>query len=110
MSAERKGEIMGLILLVIIGVMCIGQGVRAYSSEEQNRIFTRYPIKVKDVKEYNKFCGALMIGFGIAAEITLFIMLNTTGILSTLLTLAVIAEAFIVLFIYRKKEPKYRIK
>lgn len=98
---------MDVILMVFIGFMCLGLGIRVYNSEEQAKIFTKYPIQVTDVKGYNHFCGALIIGFGVVAEITLSFMISYDGLLSGLLTLLIIVEAFIVMAIYRAGEKKF---
>lgn len=50
---ERRNNQMDTVLLVFVGAMCVMLGMRVYHSEEQNRIFTKYPIKVTDVKKYN---------------------------------------------------------
>ena len=75
--------------------------------EEQSKVFTRYPIRVTDVKKYNQFCGKLMIGFGVAAELTLFAMSSSNGWVSVSFTLLIFVEAFILMRIYRKGEKKF---
>ena len=97
---------METVVLVFVGVMCLMLGVRVYGAEEQNKIFTKYPVKVTDVKKYNKACGVLIIGFGVVAEITLFFMVCSEGIMSTVFTLAIILEAVLVMFLYRQIEKR----
>ncbi len=101
---------MDTFILVFVGVMCLMLGVRVYNAEEQNKIFTKYPLIVSDVKKYNQACGALIIGFGVVAEITLFLMVCSEGLMSTLYTVGVILEAVLVMLIYRLIEKKCRVK
>lgn len=97
---------MDTMIMVFVGVMCLMLGIRVFSAEEQNKIFVKYPIKVNDVKKYNQACGALIIGFGIVAELTMFLMVSFEGIASTICTLAVIVEALLVMVIYRQIEKR----
>jgi len=97
---------MDTILLVFVGIMCLWVGMKILSSEERNTVFNKRPIEVVDVKKYNQFCGWLVIGFGIAAEITLYCMCRTDGLLSGLFTVILIAEALLVVVIYSKVEFK----
>lgn len=101
---------METILFVFVGMLCVMLGVRVYSSEEQNKIFTKYPVEVTDVKKYNHLCGILIFGFGIIAEITMFFMIYSEGLVSTLCTVGIIVEALIVMVIYRKIEARLRKK
>lgn len=98
---------MATILSVFVGALCLFLGVRVFNMEERNKIFTKYPIVVNDVKKYNRFCGALIIGFGLVAEVTLYFMMRTQGWLSLLLTLAIVVEAFILMKIYTAGEKKF---
>lgn len=98
---------MGTILLSFVGLLCLMLGVRVFCAEEQTKIFNKRPIKVTDVKKYNRACGSLIIGFGVAAEITLYIMIRTSGWISSAFTLGIIAEAVIVMFIYNKIERHF---
>lgn len=95
-----------MILLVFVGVLCLYVGMKVISSEERNKVFNKLPIEVKDVKKYNIACGVLVIAFGVVAEITIYFMINTTGWVSTVLTLLLIVEAFIVMLVYRQIEKK----
>ena len=97
---------METILFVFIGMGCLMLGVRVFCAEERNKIFNKRPIEVTDVKKYNQLCGALIIGFGIVAVVTVYFMVYTSGIVSTLCTIGVIVEAFIVMFIYGLIEKK----
>lgn len=95
-----------MILLVFVAVLCLYVGMKVLSCEERNRVFNKRPIEVKDVKKYNQACGILVLGFGVVAEITLFFMVYNTGWISTVMTLLLIVEAFIVVLIYNKIERK----
>jgi len=95
-----------MILLVFVAVLCMYVGMRVLSSEERNKVFNKRPIEVKDVKKYNQACGFLVLGFGVVAEITLFFMVYNTGWISTVMTLLLIVEAYIVILIYNQIERK----
>lgn len=97
---------MNLVLLIFIGGMCMYVGGKILSSEERNKVFNRYPIQVEDVKKYNRFCAALVIGFGVVAEITMFIASVSTTWINLLCTGLLIVEAAIVMKIYSKGEKK----
>ena len=95
------------ILFIFVGVMCLYVAIKTISSPERNKVFNKRPIDVVDVKKYNQFCGALIIGFGVVAEITIVAMTLTTGIISTLCTVGVIVEAMLVVYIYQKFELRF---
>jgi hypothetical protein len=95
---------MGTILMSFVGILCLLLGVRVIYAEERNTVFNKRSIVVKDIKKYNHICGGLIIGFGVAAEITIYFMLQTEGLVSTLLTLAIIVEAVLLSLIYQKIE------
>ncbi len=100
---------MDTILFIFIGMMCLMLGVRVYCAEERSKVFNKrhLPIESKeDIKKYNHFCGGLILGFGIVAEITAYFMVISTGIVSTLCTLGIIVEAFLTVTIYAKYEKK----
>lgn len=97
---------MNTIVLTFVAVMCIYVAMKIFSSEERNTVFNKRPIEVVDVKKYNKFCGTLVLVFGAVAEITIYFMCVTEGVVSALLTLLVIAEALTVMVIYNKVEFK----
>ena len=97
---------MDLILLLFIGGTCAYVGAKILSSDERNKVFNKFPIQVEDVKKYNRFCAALVIGFGVVAEITMFFANITTGLVRFLLTLLLVVEAVIVMKIYGKGEKK----
>lgn len=97
---------MATILFVFVGVICLMLGVRTFCAQERNKVFNKRPIQVTDVKKYNRLCGALIIGFGIAAEITIYFMVTTQGIVSSLCTLGIVAEAVIVMVLYQAIERK----
>lgn len=97
---------MDIILLAFVAIMCFSTGAKILSSEERNKVFNKRPIEVVDVKMYNKYCGILVIGFGVAAEITLFVGAVFRGWVSELSTLLLIGEAVLVVIIYGKIEKK----
>lgn len=95
-----------MALMVFVAVLCLYIGMKVITGEERNKVFNKRPIEVKDVKKYNIACGILVIGFGVVAEITIYFMISTTGWISTVMTLLLIAEAFIVVLIYNQIEKK----
>lgn len=95
------------ILFIFVGIMCLYVSIKTFSSPERNKVFNKRPIDVVDVKKYNQFCGGLILGFGVVAEITIAAMIYTTGIISTLCTIAVIGEALLVVYIYNKFELRF---
>ncbi len=97
---------MDLILLIFVAGLCANVAAKILNSEERNKVFNKRPIEVVDVKKYNKMCGILVIGFGAAAEIILFISILFGGWISLVCTLALIGEAVLVMFIYNKIEIK----
>ncbi len=101
---------MDTIIFMFIGILCLSLGIRVYISEEPNTIFNKFKIQVTDVKKYNHACGVLIIGFGVAAEITLLLSMIAIWWVRLILTAAIIAEAFAVMKIYKKIETKYMVK
>lgn len=97
---------MDFIVLLFIGALCMYVARKILSSDERNKVFNKYSIQVEDVKKYNRFCAALVIGFGVVAEITMFFANITTGLVRFLLTLLLVVEAVIVMKIYGKGEKK----
>lgn len=97
---------MDVILLAFVAVMCFGTGGKILNSEERNKVFNKRPIEVVDVKKYNKACAFLVIGFGVAAEITLFVGALFRGWVSGVTTVLLIVEAVLVVVIYGKIEKK----
>lgn len=97
---------MDMLVLTFVGIMCAYVAIQIFSSEERNQVFNKRPIEVADVKKYNRFCGFLVIGFGLAVEATLFLGFLLGGIVSLISTVAIIAEAFLVLRIYAGYEKK----
>ena len=95
-----------MILLVFVAVTCLYVGMKIISSEERNKVFNKLPIEVKDVKKYNTACGVLAIAFGVVADVTIYFMMNTTGWVSTVLTLSLVVEAILVMQVYRLIEKK----
>lgn len=97
---------MDTILFVFIGMMCLMLGMRVFCAEEQNKVFNKRKLPLTDVKKYNHLCGALIIGFGVVAEITIYFMITSEGIASGLFTLAIIVEAVITMVIYSQIEKR----
>ncbi len=97
---------MDLIIFLFIAFMCINVAVKIFSCEDRNKVFNKRPIEVVDVKKYNKFCGSLVIVFGVAAEITLYIGSLLGGWMGLLCTLLLIGEAVLVMTVYNKVEIK----
>ena len=98
------------MLFVFIGVMCLMLGVKVFWAEEQNRIFTKQRLQLKDVRQYNQLCGGLIIGFGVVADLTVYYMVTTEGLLSALFTLVIIVESILTMVIYRLIEKKCVVK
>ena len=97
---------MDVIIMVFVAGMCAMAATKIFRSEERNKIFNERAIEVVDVKKYNRFCGFLVIGFGVVAEITIFIACAFGGIVTMICTFAIALEAFIVMKIYSKNEIK----
>lgn len=97
---------MSFFIFVFIGCTCMYVAAKILSSEERNKVFNKYPIQVEDVKKYNRFCAILVIGFGVAAELTMFCSYATGGFLGILFTILLIAEAYLTMKIYNKVEKK----
>lgn len=95
------------IIIVFVGIMCFYVAIKTFSSPERSKVFNKRPIDVVDVKKYNRFCGGLILGFGIVADITIVLMTLTTGIVSALCTAGVIVEAILVVYIYNKFELRF---
>lgn len=94
-------------MFIFIGVMCLYVAIKTISSPERNMVFNKRPIDVVDVKKYNQFCGGLILGFGVVAELTIVAMTLTTGIISNLCLVGVIVEAMLVVYIYQKCELRF---
>lgn len=97
---------MDVIVLVFIGMTCAYVAAQILNSKERNKVFNKRPIEVVDVKKYNRFCGILVICFGVAADLTLFICSLLGGVAAALSPLGLIAEAYVVLKVYSKQEIK----
>lgn len=107
LTQEGAGkESMDLIIFLFIAFMCINVAIKIFNCEDRNKVFNKRPIEVVDVKKYNKFCGSLVIAFGVAAEITLYAGNLLGGWMSILCTLLLIGEAVLVMVIYNKIETK----
>lgn len=98
---------MDTILFAFVGILCFYLGIKAYCEEKEvTKVFTKYPPRVTDVKKYNKFCGVLVIAFGIVADITLMGASMIEGWVGTIVGLLIIPEAIVLMIIYRKGEKK----
>lgn len=97
---------MDVVLIVFVGGLCAYVAGKILSSEERNQIFNRRPIEVVDVKKYNRFCGFLVIGFGVAVELTICVGFLFGGIINLICTILIVVEAFLVMKIYNKCEFK----
>ena len=98
---------MDIIIFVFVGGICFSQGYNAYNCEKQTHVFNKRNLPLKDVKEYNHFCGKLIYGFTVAALLTFVLMWSIPtwgGLIGTVL---LIVEAFVLVKIYAKNELKY---
>ena len=93
--------------MLFVGIMCTWTGAKTFWAEEQNKIFTKWPIRVTDVKKYNQFCGALIIGFTVVAEIIFILSSVFDGWIGTVIMLLIIPAAIVLMRIYRKGEQKF---
>ncbi len=92
---------MDTIFMSFIGILCLMLSVKVYWAEEQTKVFNKRNLPLTDVKKYNHLCAALILGFGMAAEVTIYFMTVNGGIFSYLVTLAIIVEAVAVMLLYR---------
>lgn len=95
-----------MVIFAFVGIMCLYVGIKILSSEERTTVYNKRPIEVVDVKKYNQFCGWLTIGFGVVADLTIFLLGDANGWLSVLCTVLIIVEAMIVILVYEKVEAK----
>ena len=93
-----------MVLYVAIGFICIMAGMRVFCAEEQNRVFNKQKLKLKDVKAYNRACAMLIWGFCVVAEITVYFCINDEGIWGNLMPLYFIIEAVVLMQIYARIE------
>lgn len=98
---------MATILMVFVGLLCLFLGVRVYNMEERAKVFNKRPIQVTDVKKYNHVCGAMIIFFGVVAEITIYFMVSTEGWISSLFTIGIIVEAVALTAVYNVVERRF---
>lgn len=98
---------MDVIIFAFVLILCTTTGMREYNSEEQSKVFTKYPIRVNDVKKYNHFCGKLIIGFGLIAAVTMVLMTLFEGWISFIFGVLIIVEAIVLMKIYREGEKKF---
>lgn len=97
---------MDLLFMLFLGIICLALGVRVFCAEEQTKVFNKRKLPLTDVKKYNQLCGALIVGFGVVAEITFYAMLASGGIFASIVTVPIIVEAVIVVFLYNRIEKK----
>lgn len=95
---------MEFILLIFVMGTCFTQGYNAYNCEKQNKVFNKRNLPLKDVKEYNHFCGKLIYGFGVAASLTMLMTMLGIGWMRIAGCVLLIIEAFMLLKYYGKKE------
>ena len=98
---------MDIILFVVVGGICFYQGYNAYTCEKQNHVFNKRNLPLKDVTEYNHFCGKLIYGFGVIAMITFALMSITSGWVSIIIGVLLLVECYVLLRIYTKNEIKF---
>lgn len=98
---------MEILILLMVAVSCAYVTAGIFNSKDRNNVFNKRSIEVTDVKKYNQSCGILVIGFGVAAEATLFVGFLIGGWAGSIATLLLIAEACGILKIYEKIEKKY---
>lgn len=97
---------MNMMLHLFVAITCIWAAMKIFCDEERNTVFNKRPIEVVDVKKYNQLCGYLVIGFGVAAEVTIYGMYHFSGWYSVIFTVLLIAESVLVVVIYNKIECK----
>ncbi len=95
-----------IILVFVIGV-CFTQGYNAYNCDKQNKVFNKRNLPLKDVKEYNHFCGKLIYGFGIVAALTMILIVSDNAWGSLAGCILLIIEAVVIMKIYNKNEIKF---
>ena len=95
---------MNIIIMIILVGICFNQGYNAYNCEHQNKVFNKSNLPLKDVKEYNHFCGKLMYGFGLTIAVTMFLMVSGNSWVSLVGCVLVIIESVVMIKYYRKKE------
>ncbi len=98
-----------MILVVLVALLCVYYGVKILISEERTTVFNKRPIEVKDVKEYNKACAWLIIGFGVAADLSLLLMswFDDNIWVKLVLFVSLLVEAYLMTFVYSKIEKKF---
>ena len=101
---------MDAILLLFVTVLCFWVGIKSYYKEDQCKIFQKWPLRLKDVKQYNHFCGILIMAFGAVAVITMLVCSYIGGIVGDILILVIIPEALVLMKIYRKGEKEMTVE
>lgn len=95
-----------MVLFVAIGFICVMAGMRVFCAEEQNKVFNKKKLPLKDVKAYNHACGMLIWGFCVVTEIICYLCVNSEGIWANLMPLYIIVEAVVLMQIYFQIEKK----
>lgn len=95
---------MDIILVIVVIGICFTQGYNAYTCEKQNKVFNKRNLPLKDVKEYNHFCGKLIYAFGIVASLTMILMLSGNAWMSLAACVLLIIESIVLVKYYAKKE------
>ena len=95
-----------MVLCVVIAFICIMAGMKVFMEEEQNKIFNKRNLSLKDVKAYTHACGILIWGFGAAAVVTCYFCITSEGLLANLLPLYIMIEAVVLMKIYFEIEKK----
>lgn len=86
--------------MIFITVLCVSLGVRVFHAPKQAMIFTKNSLRLKDVKKYNRWCGSLIIGFGLVADVIILIFTSLGDLWGSLLPLGIIVEAVLLMFLY----------
>ncbi len=98
---------MDVIFFMIIGGVCFVQGYNAYTCKEQTKVFNKINLPLKDVQEYNHFCGKLIYGFGIGALLIYTVMVFTPGWGDLVCAALLVLEAYALVKLYSKNEKKF---
>ena len=108
-TRKNKQRRMGMdaIIIGVILAFCFVKGHNTYNLDTQNKVFNKRNLPLKDVKAYNQFCGKLIYAFGVAATLTMMIMMSGNPLISLLGCILLIAEAFVLVKIYAKKELSF---
>lgn len=96
------GNMIGFVIWLVVGVIIIGLGIRAYLSRKVVCFWANIkPISVNDITGYNRAVGKLLVIYGvvlIALGLPLFSGQNSSFIL--LSVLGVMIETVVIMAIY----------